>query len=204
LSAKSLTRRSGSNRGDGEDENRRVGRVDLAVDRRVRQALLQLPADELIAAWTSCAAASMSRVSSNCRVIDAERSLLVEVIATESRDLAKACSSGVVTDEPGFWTGARQGDADLMSKVDRGQRSARQRTDSRGRRASARRWSEGDGRDRPLDERLRYAHVAGPLAAPPTLPAVTCRAARRDLCCRVAAGIVRQPTTRSPAVNPVR
>ena len=57
------------------------------------------PAEALIAAWMSCAAASISRLSSNCSVIEALPKLLVEVIAVSAAIWPKACSSGVVTDE---------------------------------------------------------------------------------------------------------
>ncbi len=41
----------------------------------------------------------MSRVSSNCSVIDAVPKLLVEVIALSAAIWPKACSSGVVTED---------------------------------------------------------------------------------------------------------
>jgi hypothetical protein len=67
-------------------------------------------AEALIAAWTSCAAASMSRLSSNCKVIWLMPNELEDVISCSEGICPKLRSSGAVTSEamtlglpPGSW-----------------------------------------------------------------------------------------------------
>ena len=57
------------------------------------------PADALMAACTSRAAASISRFKSNCNVIDVEPARLLDVISVTPEILLNCRSSGVATDE---------------------------------------------------------------------------------------------------------
>ncbi|MEY9685134.1 hypothetical protein ABIF13_005908 [Bradyrhizobium elkanii] len=58
------------------------------------------PAAALIAAWTSCAAASVVRFSANCRVIAVLPKPLDEVMAVRPAICPNWRSNGVATDEP--------------------------------------------------------------------------------------------------------
>ena len=73
-----------------EDEDGRVGRVDLAVGRLERQVGGSSPPAAAIAACTSRAAASTLRSRSNWSVIDVEPSVLVDVISVEPGDAPEA------------------------------------------------------------------------------------------------------------------
>ena len=67
--------------GEGEDEDRRIGRVDLAVAGLFGKVRRQWPRAALMAAWTSRAAASILRLRSNWRTMLVLPRPLEEVIS---------------------------------------------------------------------------------------------------------------------------
>ena len=67
-------------RAERQRQNRRVRRIHLAVDRRVRQVVGRKVPAALMAAWTCCSATSIFRLRSNCRMISDAPKVLVEVI----------------------------------------------------------------------------------------------------------------------------
>ena len=115
--------------GHRQEQDRRVGRVHLAIGRRRRQIRAAAGRSAaLMAAWMSLAAASMLRSRSNCTTTVVVPSPLDEVVCVTPGICANCRSSGWATDEAMVvGAGAGQLRRDLDGReVDRGQRRHRQ------------------------------------------------------------------------------
>ena len=96
-------------------QDRRIGRIDLAVARRAGHLRRQLRCVRAIAACTSAAAASMSRSSSNWMAIEVEPSELVVEMESMPAIVANCLISGVAT-EVAIVSGEAPGsDADTLT-----------------------------------------------------------------------------------------